>query len=156
MYPMFPDVVRGAQQTLMRDIMPDLQTDYAREQLGGVLLLLQHLLDRWDRARAALEEENADLRQTLAGIAGPDGGRGAPESHGGGRGGTGRPANVGAVTQSGEALIAENRLLRASLAAAIDSAAADDAERLRLVEEFIVRQLARERAAVANTAPAWD
>jgi len=149
MYPMFPDVLRGVQQTLMRDIMPDLQTDYAREQVGGLLLLLQHLLDRWDRAREAIQEENAGLRETLAGIA-TIGGPGAGQS-----GGTDRaPANDDAA-RNGEALLVENRELRVRVAAAIDTAA-EGSETLRLVEAFIIRQLARERVAVANTAPTWD
>ena len=148
MYPMFPDVIRGVQQTLMRDILPDLRTDYAREQIGGLLLLLQHLLDQWDRARNVLEEEHADLRRTLADIAAEAG------SSGSGGGMEGRAA-TGDSVRSGEALIAENRELRARLAAAVDAASPDSNAR-RLLEAFAVRQLARERAAVANTAPTWD
>ena len=148
MYPMFPDVIRGVQQTLMRDILPDLRTDYAREQIGGLLLLLQHLLDQWDSARDLLAEEHADLRRTLADIAaeaGSSAAGGAMEGH----------AATGGSVRSGEALIAENRELRARLAAAVDAASPDSNAR-RLAEAFAVRQLARERAAVANTAPTWD
>jgi hypothetical protein len=148
MYPMFPDVVRGVQQTLMRDILPDLQTDYAREQVGGLLLLLQHLLDQWDRARDVLEEEHADLRTTLAEVA-------AGGESGASTRTTDRvPATDGAV-RTGEALIAEIREFRARLAATLD-AAIPGSETHRVVAAFVVRQLARERAAVANTAPTWD
>ncbi len=143
MYPMFPDVLRGVQHTLLQTIMPDLQTDYAREQIGALLLLVQHLVDQWDRARESLQEEHADLRRTLGSIATA----GGSETEG---------ATAGDdAARSGEALLVENRALRARLAAAIDTAAAD-AEMRRTIEAFLVRQLARERAAVANTAPTWD
>lgn len=149
MYPTFPDVLRGVQQTLMRDIMPDLRTDYAREQVGGLLLLLQHLVDRWDRALRSLQEENTDLRRTLGDVAaarGPD----AREDDG-----TKRARANHEAARAGDTLITENRELRARLAAVI-GAAAEDSEALARVEAFVARQLARERAAVANTAPTWD
>jgi hypothetical protein len=149
MYPMFPDVIRGVQHTLMQTIMPDLQTDYAREQIGAVLLLLQHLLDRWDRAHESLQEEHADLRQTLAGIAGaagPTGGR---------IGGTEGATVDDDTPRSGETLLAEIRELRARLSVVMDTVSADSEAR-RVIDAFLVRQLARERAVVANTAPTWD
>jgi hypothetical protein len=149
MYPMVPDVIRGVQHTLMQTIMPDLRTDYARAQIGAVLLLLQHLLDRWDRARESLQKEHADLRRTLDSIAGA-GGPGGSRS-----GGTERATAVDDAARSGEALLSEIRELRARLSAVMDTTSAD-AEVRRFIDAFLVRQLARERAAVANTAPTWD
>jgi hypothetical protein len=146
MYPAFPDLLRTVQQNLLRDVIPDLHTDYAREQATGLLLLIQHLLDSWDRALEAVREEHDDLRETLRQIAG---------------GGGEAPANdrsleaAGSAAGRGGQLIAETRELRAELARAIASAP-DGSAALQLAEGFSARQLARESAAVAGVAPTWD
>ena len=134
MYPAFPDVLRALRANLMREIIPDLTTDYAREQATGMLLLIEHLLSRWDRALDALREENKDLRHTLARI----GESVAPSAAG-----------------RGEELIAENRELRARLASVIASAPPGSAA-LRRAVGFMTRQLEREKAAVAVGALTWD
>jgi hypothetical protein len=114
-----------------------------------MLLLLQHLLDRWDRARESLQEEHADLRRTLDRVTAAGG------TSGDRSGGTGRPTAGDDTARSGDALIAEIRELRARLSAVMDTPSADSEAR-RVIDAFLVRQLARERAAVANSAPTWD
>ena len=138
MYPAFPDVLRTVQQNLMRDIIPDLSTDYAREQATGLLVLLQHLLTRWDRAADTLREENDDLRTTLREMGGTND---TTEHH---------EPGVG----SGKDLIAENRELRQRLAPMIASVP-DGSAALRIAERFMARQLEREKVA-ADAAPIWD
>jgi hypothetical protein len=151
MYPAFPDVLCTLRENLMRELVPELTTDYAREQATGMLLLIEHLLSRWDRALEALREENEDLRGTLrhidaeAGCAGASGAESRGDEGEAGRNAAGRGAE----------LSAENRELRARLAAVIASAP-DSSAALRLAEGFMVRQLARELAAVAVGALTWD
>jgi hypothetical protein len=165
MYPAFPDVLRAIRENLMRELMPELTTDYAREQATGTLLLIEHLLSRWDRAVEALREENDDLRATLARIAeaGSAGGGGA-ESRGAGAGGGGvyGSSRVGEQNEGGcsaagrgEELSAANRELRARLAAVIASAP-DGSAALLLAEGFMARQVERELAAVAVGALTWE
>lgn len=146
MYPTFPDVLRTVQQNTMRDIMPALGTDYAREQATGLLLLLQHLLERWDCALEALQEENADLRATLGQIAAASGTWAAAEN---------RSQDEGQAVRRGEAMAGENRTLRARLADVI-AGAPYGSDALRLAKEFMARQVERELAAVAGVAPTWD
>lgn len=153
MYPGFPDVLRAIRQNLIDQLMPELQTDYAREQAGGVLLLIEHLLSRWDRALDVLREEHADLRATLERITGA-----------GGPSAAAAPGNVLPAAQAvdqggrslrGEDLVAATHEMRARLAAVI-SDAPDGSAALRLAEEFIARQLVREEAAVVVGALSWD
>lgn len=147
MYPMFPDILRTVQQNVTRDIMPDLGSDYAREQATGLLLLLQYLLDRWDCAFEALADENADLRATLGKISAiTNTAEAATEQH---------SENAGATAGSGDAMIAENRALRARLAEVIATAPLASPA-LGLAKEFMARQVERETAAVAGAAPTWD
>lgn len=146
MYPQFPNVLRAIRQSVMCDIMPDLGSDYAREQATGLLLLIEHLLDRWDRALDALREENADLSATLRAIAASGGGSDAA-----GEVVDGDPAGSG----RGEELIAANQKLRARLAAVM-ARAPEGSEALRLARDFAVRQLDREKTAVTVGAITWE
>jgi hypothetical protein len=139
MYLRYPDVLRTIQQNLTTEIIPDLSTEYAREQAWGILVLLEHLISSWDRSLDMLRAETDDLRETLEKI--------AP--------GSGTHTGADDAASPGQLLLAENRELRARLAATIESAPADAAER-RLAEQFMARQLERETAAVANVAPTWD
>jgi hypothetical protein len=139
MYPHFPEVLRAVRQNLVEQLMPALATEYAREQAGGLLLLLEHLLSRWDRALDALRDEHEDLRATVAQLAAA----------------TPVAALEGAMPTSGDELIAAIRALRAELAEVIASAP-DDSRALRLVEAFCARQLARDEAAVAVGALTWE
>jgi len=139
MYLRYPDVLRTIQQNLTTEIIPDLSSEYAREQAWGILVLLEHLIGSWDQSLDMLRAETEDLRETLEKI--------AP--------GSGAHTCADEVASPGQRLLAENRELRARLAATIESAPAEAAER-RLAEGFMVRQLERETAAVANVAPTWD
>jgi hypothetical protein len=146
MYPRYPDVIRTIQQNLMREIIPDLSTDYAREQATGILVLLEHLVGCWDRAADILREENTDLRKTLRKIA---------RATGGGIGSEEAAKSDHGVALRGEELMAENRDLRSRLATIIATAADGSAE-LRLAKGFMARQVGRETAAVTGVAPTWD
>jgi len=146
MYPRYPDVIRTIQQNLMREIIPDLSTEYAREQATGILVLLEHLVACWDRAADILREENTDLRKTLRKIA---------RTTGGGTGTEEAAKSDHGVARRGEELMAENRELRARLATTIASAP-DGSAALRLAEGFMARQVERETAAVTGVAPTWD
>ena len=146
MYPRYPDVIRTIQQNLIREIIPDLGTDYAREQATGILVLLEHLVGYWDRAADMLREENADLRETLRDIT---------RTTGGGTGTEDAAKSGLGLTSRGEELMAENRELRARLASMI-ATAADGSAALRLAEGFMARQIERETAAVTGVAPTWD
>ena len=139
MYPHFPEVLRAVRQNLVEQLMPALATEYAREQAGGLLLLLEHLLSRWDRALGALRDEHEDLRVTVAQLAAA----------------TPVAALECATPTSGDELIAAIRALRAELAEVIASAP-DDSRALRLVEAFCARHLARDEAAVAVGALTWE
>ena len=139
MYLRYPDVLRTIQQNLTTEIIPDLSTDYAREQAWGMLVLLEHLVSSWDQSLDMLRAETDDLRETMEKI--------AP--------GSGAHTGTDDAASTGQRLLAENRELRARLAATIASAPADAAE-LRLARGFMARQLDRETAAVANVAPTWD
>jgi hypothetical protein len=138
MYPHFPEVLRAVRQNLLEQLVPALATEYAREQAGGVLLLIEHLLSRWDRALDALRAEYEDLRTTVAQLAAA-----IPA------------AAAGATPATGDELIAAIRALRAALAEVIANAP-DDSRALRLVEAFCARQLARDEAAVAVGALTWE
>jgi len=151
MYPAFPDVLRAIRENLMRELMPELTTDYAREQATGTLLFIEHLLSRWDRAVETLREENDDLRRTLSHVDADAEAAGAREVVP--RGETGERGRGAAG--SGDELSAENRELRARLAAVVVSAP-DGSVALRLAEGFMVRQLERELAAVAVGALTWE
>jgi hypothetical protein len=159
MYPAFPDVLRAIRENLMRELIPELATDYGREQATGTILLIDHLLSRWDRAIEALREENDDLRATLRQIdaEAPSTGASAAEPHPEkSECGCGDAATRGAATAGcGEALSVENRELRARLAVVL-AHAPDGSAALRLAEGFMVRQLERELAAVAVGAITWD
>ena len=151
MYPAFPDVLRAIRENLMRELIPELTTDYAREQATGTLLLIDHLLSRWDRALEALREENDDLCATLRQIDADTGRAGASGAES-----RGERGEVGSSAAGcGDELSAENRELRARLAAVLASAP-DGSTALRLAEGFMVRQLERELAAVAVGALTWD
>lgn len=138
MYPHVPEVLRAVRQNLLEQLVPELTTEYAREQAGGVLLLIEHLLSRWDRALDALRAEYEDLRTTVAQL-----------------GGAIPAAAEDATRATGDELIAAIRALRAVLAEVIANAP-DDSRALRLVEAFCARQLARDEAAVAVGALTWD
>jgi len=172
MYPAFPDVLRAIRENLMRELIPELATDYGREQATGTLLLIDHLLSRWDRAIEALREENDDLRATLRQIdAGAQStGASAAEPHpeksecgcgdapagGATAAGHGEGGEVGCKAAGrGDELSVENRELRARLAVVL-AHAPDGSAPLRLAEGFMVRQLERELAAVAVGALTWD
>ena len=146
MYPRYPDVIRTIQQNLIREITPDLGTDYAREQATGILVLLEYLVGCWDRAADILREENTDLRETLGEIA---------RATGGGTGTEDAAKSNHQVRGRGEELMAENRELLARLASMI-AIAADGSAALRLAEGFMARQLERETAPVTGVAPTWD
>lgn len=139
MYLRYPDVLRTIQQNLTTEIIPDLSTEYAREQAWGILVLLEHLIGSWDQSLDMLQAETDDLRETLENI--------AP--------GSGTYTGTDDTASPGQRLMAENRELRARLAATIAGAPAGGAE-FRLAGEFMARQLERETAAVANVAPTWD
>ncbi len=128
MYPHVSEVLRAVRQNLVEQLMPALATEYAREQAAGVLLLIEHLLSRWDRALDALRDEHEDLRTTVAEL-----------------GGT---AAEHPTPASGDELIAAIGELRTAVAGVIASAP-DDSRALALVEGFCARQLARDEAAVA-------
>ena len=138
MYPHFPVVLRAVRQNLIEQLVPALATEYAREQAGGSLLLIEHLLSRWDRALDALRDEHDDLRATVAQL-----GAGAPAA-----------APERATPTSGDELITAIRELRAELAVVITNAP-DDSRALQLAEAFCARQLVRDEAAVAVGALTW-
>jgi hypothetical protein len=49
--------------------MPEITNPHVMERVAYMLMLLDHCMKRWDRAYPALREDQADLRETLKGIA---------------------------------------------------------------------------------------
>lgn len=59
------EIMRGLQYTLMQEIGPELRTPYNQAELQTVVMMLEMLIHKWDRAAQDLVEENAALRSLL-------------------------------------------------------------------------------------------
>ncbi len=66
MHPDIGDLIQGIKRTLTEEILPALNSGFAREQLGYTLFLCEHMASRWDHAHIYMAQEHNDLRETLA------------------------------------------------------------------------------------------
>jgi hypothetical protein len=66
MRPDIGDYLRGVKKTLAEIVFPTLTDPFALEQSAFIMLALEHLLARWDKAWHFCREENLALRGVLA------------------------------------------------------------------------------------------
>lgn len=66
MRPDIGDYLRGVKKTLAEIVFPTLTDPFAVEQSAFVMLALEHVLARWDKAWHFCREENLALRAVLA------------------------------------------------------------------------------------------
>jgi len=66
MRPDIGDYLRGVKKTLAEIVFPTLTDPFALEQSAFIMLALDHLLARWDKAWHFCREENIALRGVLA------------------------------------------------------------------------------------------
>jgi len=66
MRPDIGDFLRGIKKTLGEIVFPTLTDPFALEQSAFIMLALDHLLARWDKASHFCREENRGLRGVLA------------------------------------------------------------------------------------------
>lgn len=69
MRPDIGDYLRGVKKTLAEIVFPTLTDPFALEQSAYIMLALEHLLARWDKAWRFCREENLALRGVLAEVA---------------------------------------------------------------------------------------
>ena len=65
MQPGASEVVTGVKQIIFNVLLPELQTEQARQQAMYASLLLDHVVARWDLEAPLLLEERAELRALL-------------------------------------------------------------------------------------------
>jgi hypothetical protein len=66
MRPDVGDYLRGVKKTLAEIVFPTLTDPFALEQSAFIMLALEHILARWDKAWHFCREENLALRGVLA------------------------------------------------------------------------------------------
>jgi hypothetical protein len=66
MRPDIGDYLRGVKKTLAEIVFPTLTDPFALEQSAYIMLALEHVLARWDKAWHFCREENLALRGVLA------------------------------------------------------------------------------------------
>ena len=66
MRPTPAEIVEGLQYNLRADLIPELQSPWAKRIAGNMLWALEHLKQRLEEEHALAVEENADLRGVLA------------------------------------------------------------------------------------------
>ena len=69
MRPTPAEIVEGLQYNLRADLLPELESPWAKRIAGNMLWALEHLKQRLTREHALAVEENADLRAVLASAA---------------------------------------------------------------------------------------
>jgi hypothetical protein len=67
--PHIGDLLRGVKKTFGEVIVPSLTEPFAVEQATFMMLVLEHIVARWDQAQAFHHAENIELRQLLANAA---------------------------------------------------------------------------------------
>jgi len=165
MHPDIGDLIHGIKRTLTEEILPALNSGFAREQLGYTLFLCEHMAARWDHAHIYMAQEHGDLRATLA--AALDVGRRcrAPSAS------LSALLDTTAVTLATEetggprplrALSAANAELKAALVrllgACEDTASVDQdvlTEMRRTLRGFMTRQLSRDEEWVSTAQIGW-
>ncbi len=65
MRPTPAEIVEGLEYNLRADLMPELETPWAKRIAGNMLWALEHLKQRLNEEHALAVEENADLREVL-------------------------------------------------------------------------------------------
>ena len=84
MRPDIGDFLRGVKKSLAEIVFPTLTDPFALEQSAFIMLALDHVLARWDKASHFCREENRELRAVLAEAAVRlSGGAGLPKNAGG-------------------------------------------------------------------------
>ena len=68
MRPTPAEIVEGLQYNLRADLLPELESPWAKRIAGNMLWALEHLKQRLTGEHALAVEENADLRAVLAGL----------------------------------------------------------------------------------------
>ena len=66
MRPTPAEIVEGLQYNLRADLIPELESPWAKRIAGNMLWALEHLKQRLEEEHALAVEENADLRGVLA------------------------------------------------------------------------------------------
>jgi hypothetical protein len=66
MRPHIGDLLRGVKKTFGEVIVPSLTEPFAVEQATFMMLVLEHIVARWDQAQAFYRAENIELRHVLA------------------------------------------------------------------------------------------
>ncbi len=66
MRPTPAEIVEGLQYNLRADLIPELQSPWAKRIAGNMLWALEHLKQRLEEEHALAVDENADLRGVLA------------------------------------------------------------------------------------------
>lgn len=66
MRPTPAEIVEGLQYNLRADLIPELQSPWAKRIAGNMLWALEHLKQRLEEEHGLAVEENADLRSVLA------------------------------------------------------------------------------------------
>ncbi|MGQ9573017.1 MAG: hypothetical protein ACUVV3_07535 [Dehalococcoidia bacterium] len=56
------EILRGVQQTLTLDVLPELTTPYAQDRVQLSLMLLQAVAQEWDTAADSLVKDNREMR----------------------------------------------------------------------------------------------
>ena len=66
MQPGATEILNGVKNIILNTLLPELQTEQARQQAMYTSVLLDHLSARWDIEVPLLREEHAELRTLLA------------------------------------------------------------------------------------------
>lgn len=66
MQPGANELLTGIKQTIVNALLPELQTEQARGQAMYTIVVIDHLIARWDIEGSQLLEEHAELRALLA------------------------------------------------------------------------------------------
>src|SRR5262245_26533818 len=164
MRPDLGELIEGMKRTLAEEVLPAVDSPFAREQLGYTLVLCEHLAKRWSQAHLFAADEYTDLCETLTHAI--EIGRNcktlsadltaalsaAVAALAADPGGTARPLDV---------LSATTRQLLGILTRLLDATAAGgaDPETTRTLRDtlrgFATRQLARDEAWVSSVPIGW-
>jgi len=65
MQPSATDVLNGVKNIIVNIVLPELQTEQARQQVMYSTILIDHVIARWEIERPLMAEEHAELRGLL-------------------------------------------------------------------------------------------
>ena len=149
MRPTPAEIVEGLEYNLRADLLPELETPWAKRIAGNMLWALEHLKQRLTEEHALAVEENTDLRGVLGAAAKARSGGGALAES---LAGVDLTAGEAKEWPAPEELTAENARLRTAVDAIVEAfpaerdAAAEDL--WREILGYIARQTERDGALI--------